>query len=775
MASEIDELISKEALANVEKLSLALDKVVVSLDKVVQQSSALDTALGKLSTTTNTTKSTQDGLSKSEKEAEQITKQLRDSEDDIVKAKIRYSNAVKDQNTALRAQVTLENEEAGTLEKLRAQNSLLTKEREKLNLSTKTGRQRLKEINGELDKNNSFIKKNNDALGKQKINIGNYTSAISGMSGPIGSVIRGFQSLYTVLVANPIGIVIGAIVGVFTLLIKAFKGTEEGGDKITRIFAQIKATVDVLVDRIKNVATTISKIFTGEAKLKDLKGAFKGIGEEIKNEVKQSGLLADMMDKLEDKEIDLITVSAERTAKIAKLREELADTNKTDKERLALAVESKRLMEEEAKAQQEIILTTIANELGTTDLAKVQERINEVRKTGNQISLDEIGLSISTNVNRKKVNELIAQYIGKEEQASSEGRRLTSTIASLNKGVEKQIELFDKYGTSSQEEIDAMKEAKKTNEDYTKTVSFGVDDINKKKEEERKKQEEISKAIGGTLISMRELTDAEKKQNEARIQQIEEEIALEAEKKKQIIQIASEAASGATEIWSNFAQAKYDKQLTALEDEKSLQLEAAGDNEQQKAKIEADYEKKKRAIQRKAAIAEKIAALANVGISVAKGIVEATAMAPGTLGASLALIPVIIATGAIQAAVIAAKPIAYAKGTKYSKEGPAIVGEKGAELRIEPSGQVSLTGDSPELTYLKRGTQIIPSDETKRIISIAAMSKKDTLEKTIERGNKDIVRAIREQEQFVPSLSTGRSITTRKGNQYKEYFERHLS
>jgi hypothetical protein len=773
--AEIDELISKEALANVEKLSLALDKVVVSLDKVVQQSSVLDTALGKLSTTTSNTKSSQDDLNKKEKEAEQITKQLRDSEDDIVKAKIKYSNAVRDQNQILRAQVTLENEEAGTLEKLRAKNSLLTKEREKLNLTTKAGKDRLKEINKELDNNNKQIKTNSDALTKQKINIGNYTSAISGLPGPIGSVIRGFQTLYTVLVANPIGIIIGAIVGAFALLIKAFKGTEEGGDKLTRIFAQIKATVDVLFDRIKNVATTISKIFTGEAKLKDLKGAFKGLGEEIKNEVKQSGLLADMMDNLEDKEIDLITISAERTAKIAKLREELADTNKTDKERLALAVESKKLMEEEAKAQKEIILTKIANKLGTTDLIKVQERINEVRKTGNQISLNEIGLSISTNEDRKEVNELIAQYIGKEEQASSEGRRLTSTIASLNREIEKQNKLFEQYGTTSQEEIDAMKEAKKTNEEYFKTVSFGVDDINKKKAEEKKKQDEISKAIGGTLIPMRELTDAEKKQNEARIKQIEDEIALEAEKKKQIIGIAAEAASGANEIWSSYAQAKYDKQITALENEKALELEAAGDNEKQKAKIEAEYEKKKRAIQRKAAIAEKIAAIADVGISVAKGIVEATAMAPATLGASLALIPVIIATGAIQAAVIAAKPIAYAKGTKYSKEGPAIVGEKGSELRIEPSGQMSLTGDSAELTYLKRGTKIIPSDETKRILSIAAMSKKDTLENTIEKGHRDIVRAIKEQEKFVPGLSTGRSITTRKGNQYKEYFERHLS
>lgn len=92
----------------------------------------------------------------------------------------------------------LEDKEAGTLAKLRAENSLLTKERDKLNLSTKEGNDRLKEINAVLDKNNLFIKHNSDALTKQRLNVGNYTESIKNAlkeSGLFGESIERITSI----------------------------------------------------------------------------------------------------------------------------------------------------------------------------------------------------------------------------------------------------------------------------------------------------------------------------------------------------------------------------------------------------------------------------------------------------------------------------------------------------------------------------------------------------------------------------------------------------
>ena len=96
-------------------------------------------------------------------------------------------------------------------------------------------------------------------------------------------------------------------------------------------------------------------------------------------------------------------------------------------------------------------------------------------------------------------------------------------------------------------------------------------------------------------------------------------------------------------------------------------------------------------------------------------------------------------------------------------------------IGLSLSGNVSLSGDSAHLAMLQAGTKIIPSDETKRIMQAAAMSKRSTVEQTIEKGNRDIVKAIRDKESLIINAATGNSITKRQGNVWKTYFDKHLS
>lgn len=343
---------------------------------------------------------------------------------------------MRDNATVLASMSTLNNDSAGTLEKLTARNKELRQMLQGLNLDTADGKKLQKEYIDEIDKNTKFIKDNSDAYVQQKMNIGNYKSALEALPGPLGQGAKGIQSMTTAAKAflmNPLAIVIGAIVGAFSALVKAFKGTEEGGDKIKKLFDQIAAVTGVLWERIENFATGLVKVFSGEAKLRDLKGTFAGMGDEIQREVKLAGDLADMMDRLEDREIDMITISANRKAQIDKLKEAAADQNKTESEKIGLLRQAQKLIDEETKGQQELLLTKIANELGTTDLVKVQERLNQVREEGKQITLDEIGLGNANNEDRKRTNDLIAQYIGLEEDAATEKRRTTSTISGLIK------------------------------------------------------------------------------------------------------------------------------------------------------------------------------------------------------------------------------------------------------------------------------------------------------------------------------------------------------
>jgi len=342
----------------------------------------------------------------------------------------------KNNQRVLEGAISAKNEELGTIQKLDAENKKLRASLRNLDLTTKEGQKTQKEYIAQINKNTEFIKQNSDAAIQQKMNIGNYKSALDLLPASLKSTASGFQAAGAaakMFIANPVVLAIAAIVGAVVGLVEAFKGTEEGGDRLKKKFDQIKAVIDVLKDRIENFALGLAKVFSGEQKLKDLKGTFAGIGDEIARDVRLAGELRGMLEQLEDKEIDLLVISAARKTEINRLRELAADQNKTEAERITLMQRANRLIEEEAKDQQNVLLTKIANELGTTDLIKVQERLNQVRNEGKQITLEEIGLSNSTNEDRKRVNELIAQYIDLEGQASMQKKEMASQISGLLK------------------------------------------------------------------------------------------------------------------------------------------------------------------------------------------------------------------------------------------------------------------------------------------------------------------------------------------------------
>jgi hypothetical protein len=78
-------------------------------------------------------------------------------------------------------------------------------------------------------------------------------------------------------------------------------------------------------------------------------------------------------------------------------------------------------------------------------------------------------------------------------------------------------------------------------------------------------------------------------------------------------------------------------------------------------------------------------------------------------------------TGGIQVARAMAAPIPeFAKGTESSPEGYAVVGEKGHELVIEPSGKKWVTPAKDTITYLKKGSKVIPNDKLMTMVRDSA-------------------------------------------------------
>jgi hypothetical protein len=154
-----------------------------------------------------------------------------------------------------------------TIDDARKNNSELIKLRSKVNATTKEGQAAIVEINKKIDQNNSFIKENVSQLEKQKINIGNYASALDAVAPGLGSFISGLQAsatsaktatqasnfLRVALIALPFLAIVAAI----STLIKAFASTQKGMDAINRLLAPLKGGFDSLIGVIQDISTNI--------------------------------------------------------------------------------------------------------------------------------------------------------------------------------------------------------------------------------------------------------------------------------------------------------------------------------------------------------------------------------------------------------------------------------------------------------------------------------------------------------------------------------------
>ena len=233
----------------------------------------------KVSADVNKVKQAVKGLDKVQKEQVKNTQKITKATNEEVKAKLELQKATKEQKDELSTLIVLQDKEAGTLEKLAANNKRLRAERQKLNLDTEKGRKRLKEINAELDKNNKKIADNSDKLKKQKLNVGNYSDSIknavnsSGLFSTQLAVLQriqatlnaitkkntvsteanataqkaagvasgGFSKALKVLKIALISTGVGAIVVALGTLIAAFGSTQRGADAFTKVLRPLQA------------------------------------------------------------------------------------------------------------------------------------------------------------------------------------------------------------------------------------------------------------------------------------------------------------------------------------------------------------------------------------------------------------------------------------------------------------------------------------------------------------------------------------------------------
>jgi TP901 family phage tail tape measure protein len=189
----------------------------------------------------------------------------------------------------------------------------------------------------------------------------------------------------------------------------------------------------------------------------------------------------------------------------------------------------------------------------------------------------------------------------------------------------------------------------------------------------------------------------------------------------------------ATDTLFDYLGKRFERELAEVDAWEKERIKLAGDNEEAILAIEEEASRRRAAIKKREARQDKAQAIFNIALNTAQAVVAALATIKG-----IALIPFIVALGAAQAAAVVATPIPeFAKGTTNAPEGQAIVGEKGREIVWDKrSNTTYVTPDAPTLTYLSKGSVVIPNDQTERILSTKVDRNEIAYDKTTISNNR---------------------------------------
>jgi len=405
----------------------------------------------------------------------------------------------------------------GSNEELRAQLSILTAQYNKLSKEERENTEEGKRLGKQVRAISDELKANEKAVGDNRRNVGNYAEALTGVTDQLtimgvnlgqirnqlntykegvvaagaaakatavstGGLSGALQILKVALISTGIGAIVVALGSMVTFLTQ----TKRGSELLAQAMAAVGASISVVVDRISQIGEAVTNVFTGKGSVADVvnttKNAFTGLTDEIVRETKAATDLEKRMQKLRDRERELIVSTAQRNAEVAKLKVTIEDQSKSEEERLKAAQRATALQRQ-----------TIEEERQLSD-----ERVRIIE--------EQLALSENLEEDEQRLADAKAERFRVEEQA-------TQRLVELNN-----------------KEVGLRKQIAKARED-------SVAKNKKATEAELKAEEERQKKIEQGYIEERKLIDQKAELQKA---QAEIEIANEEERAERIAFIEKE-------------------------------------------------------------------------------------------------------------------------------------------------------------------------------------------------------------------------------------------
>lgn len=640
--------------------------------------------------------------------AQQNAKTITEEE---LRAKIRLQEAEKARRQTLRAEIQAENASVGSKQQLRAQNKLLRQESEQLNLETQEGTKRLKEINAQLDANNKKIKDNSDAYSKQKIEIGNYKENITEalkeqeVFGVSINKISGFFSSATG--------VIGAVIGVIGGLTKAYISSARGTNDLARASDRLDSILNDLGNTLADAG--------GEGGIFDrilggLQVQLFGIASTVK-----SSVIVAIKESL--RELEVLEIEQERQKKaqldraevLKQIRDEERNSfeqRKTANDKLGKVInereaESIAFQEKRLKNLQALLNQDKGNLEIQKAIKQVEFEIADIREEAQGFRSEQLAndLALSREFNANEI-ELTKERIRTElievEKGSEEELNLRKELAEETYKLELQLAGQNQQlrEISKQKFLNDIKELERAYIESNKSTLEAIKLTNNEVD------------LSNAATQLKGLDDF-KKTEEEKTRKLREEEQKRAELRQAWTQFGFDAAQDISSTAFSIAAANRDAEteaeITALQERLDNEVLDAEQRENLQKQINAK-EKKLRADKAKA---DRNAALFEVGINTGIGIAKTIA----NLGFPIAIpfVAAVAAQGALQAALIAARPIPqFDKGTKSLPE-LSEVAEKRPEFVLN-KGRVELFKQPTLLGSDYKGAEVISGTESARIL-----------------------------------------------------------
>lgn len=505
----------------------------------------------------------------------------------------------------------------------------------------------------EVDKLDKSIDKTTDSQKKNTKATDDNKQSLDDLGGGIGSTIKGTKALlkqFWLLVANPIGLVLTAIVLALTGLFKAFTSTKEGGEEFDRVMDGISATIDVVRDRVLIAADAISKFFKGDFKgaMEAGKAAVSGFGAEVAREFKIAADARRSLQEVADAMRDLGVSRAELNRDLVETKEIIEDENATYAQKVE-AIKKVQAAEEEQTAKE------LANARKKLEAIQAQNAQSDSSSAALQ---DEADAKIAlANIEEKSASDKIKNNRLQKRADTEEKARIKELTAARQEAAKERARL----NKEERDQIEKLSNLKLSEE--TKAIR-AIQDVNDKTEEEklaRRQERDLEEIealrqqgidVTNLLIYNEELYAT--LEEDLRQQRREEQIAREEKEAKEDLERKKKQADEEAAI----EKAKLEQQK-AIEGAKWGLLSKGID-------LAKDIFGKNKKLQKGILLADNAAALAKVTMNTVEAVSKDNAASPLTFGMPWSGIHA--AEGAIGAASIIS---ATAKGLKELGGGSA--------------------------------------------------------------------------------------------------------